>query len=113
MGTHSIESYFGCFNYGFKGKYLMTATRRADASSNFGKNNKWGYFPSFSGAWVLSKESFMDDFLGVLNYAKLRAGYGEVVNQYIRGCAYCASLRSITTVYGTCFSQANIANRSN
>ncbi|MBI9056930.1 TonB-dependent receptor [Labilibaculum sp. DW002] len=110
MGTHSIESYFGRFNYGFKGKYLMTATLRADASSNFGQNNKWGYFPSFSGAWVITKEPFMEKFVDVVNYAKFRAGYGEVGNQDIGGYAYGASLRSITTVYGTGFSQANIAN---
>nr|WP_320117422.1 TonB-dependent receptor [uncultured Marinifilum sp.] len=110
QGTHNIESYFGRFNYSFDGKYLLTATLRADASSNFGENNRWGYFPSFSGAWVVTKEPFMEKYADIVNYAKLRAGYGEVGNQDIGGYSYGASLRSITTVYGTGFSQANIAN---
>ena len=54
-----LLSFFARFNYGFKDKYLFTASVRADGSSKFGKNNKWGYFPAFSAAWRLGEEEFI------------------------------------------------------
>jgi TonB-linked SusC/RagA family outer membrane protein len=105
-----MESAFARFNYSFNRRYLITGTYRADASSNFGPNNKWGYFPSFSAAWVVSEEPFMKPIEGVLNWLKIRGGYGEVGNQNITAYAYGQSLRAITTVYGTAFSPLNIAN---
>lgn len=54
-----LLSFFARFNYGFKDKYLFTASFRADGSSKFGKNNKWGYFPAFSAAWRLGEEEFI------------------------------------------------------
>src|SRR5690349_23892094 len=59
--TRTLNSYLGRINYAFKDKYLLTASYRADGSSVFGANNKWGYFPSVSAAWRLSEESFMQD----------------------------------------------------
>ncbi|WP_147676110.1 SusC/RagA family TonB-linked outer membrane protein [Algibacter pacificus] len=109
-GTWSLMSYFGRLNYAFDGKYLLTATMRADASSNFGSNNKWGYFPSFSAAWVLSKERFMETTKDIISLAKIRIGYGEVGNQNIGGYKYGAALRNVNTAYGTGFTQQNIAN---
>lgn len=109
-GSWSLMSYFGRLNYSFDSKYLLTATMRADASSNFGDNNKWGYFPSFSAAWVLSKENFMESMEDVLSLAKIRIGYGEVGNQNIGGYKYGATLRNVPTAYGTGFTQQNIAN---
>lgn len=109
-GTWSLMSYFGRLNYSFESKYLLTATMRADASSNFGTNNKWGYFPSFSAAWVVSNESFMESSKDILNNLKVRVGYGEVGNQNIGGYKYGASLRNVATAYGTGFTQQNIAN---
>ena len=109
-GTWSLMSYFGRLNYSFDSKYLLTATMRADASSNFGENNIWGYFPSFSAAWVLSKEEFMENTRDILSLAKLRIGYGEVGNQNIGGYKYGAALRNVATSYGTGFTQQNIAN---
>lgn len=109
-GTWSLLSYFGRVNYSFDSKYLLTATMRADASSNFGANNKWGYFPSFSAAWVLSREEFMKNTIDVLSFAKVRVGYGEVGNQNIGGYKYGAALRNVATAYGTGFTQRNIAN---
>jgi TonB-linked SusC/RagA family outer membrane protein len=70
-------------NYGYDDKYLLTANFRADASTVFSAtNNVWGYFPSFSGGWRLSKEDF---FKGVdaISDLKLRAGYGEVGNDQV------------------------------
>ena len=70
-------------NYGYDDKYLLTANFRADASTVFSAtNNVWGYFPSFSGGWRISKEKFFTG-LGFINDLKLRAGYGEVGNDQV------------------------------
>lgn len=56
-------SWFGRASYTFDGKYMLSASLRRDGSSRFGANNKWGYFPSVSGAWRLSDESFLSHWL--------------------------------------------------
>ena len=76
----ALLSYFASGNYGFKDKYFATATIRADASSRFGPNNKWGYFPSVAAGWVVSKEKFMEKVDWVSNL-KLRASWGQSGNQ--------------------------------
>lgn len=73
-----LLSYFGRLNYDYKGKYLLTATLRADASSKLNPKDRWGYFPSVAAAWNISKEDFMEN--SVFNNLKLRVGYGEVGN---------------------------------
>ncbi|MFM1878578.1 MAG: TonB-dependent Receptor [Bacteroidota bacterium] len=73
-----LLSYFGRMNYDFDGKYLFTATLRADASSKLNPNDRWGYFPSAAFAWNVHNESFLED--GPFNELKLRLGYGEVGN---------------------------------
>lgn len=78
---NELQSFFSRINYQYMSKYLVTATVRADGSSKFGKNNKYGVFPSFSAAWVLSKESFMAN--SFFNNLKLRAGWGQTGNQEI------------------------------
>jgi len=70
-----MESFLLHAQYTFLDRYTLTANARADASSKVGKNNRWGFFPSISGAWVISKENFMKDLKWV-NNAKLRIGYG-------------------------------------
>ncbi|SDZ91642.1 SusC/RagA family TonB-linked outer membrane protein [Psychroflexus halocasei] len=74
-----LLSYFGRANYNYDSRYLLTASLRADASSKLNPDDRWGYFPSFSAAWNIHNESFMDgsDFFNVL---KLRGGYGQVGN---------------------------------
>ena len=66
--------------YTFDDKYTLTINARGDASSKFGKNNRWGFFPSASGAWIFSKEPWMRKLTFITN-AKLRAGYGLSGNQ--------------------------------
>ena len=66
--------------YSFDDKYTLTVNARGDASSKFGKNHRWGFFPSASGAWVISKEKWMKPLTFITN-AKLRAGYGLSGNQ--------------------------------
>ncbi len=78
---NELQSFFGRVNYQFDGKYLATATLRADGSSKFGENNKYGYFPSFALGWNLSRESFMTG--SVFNNLKLRASWGQTGNQEI------------------------------
>ena len=77
-----LLSFFGRVSYNFDEKYLLTATLRADGSSKFGKNNKWGWFPSVSAAWRLIEEDFIRE-LGVFSDLKLRAGYGSAGNNRI------------------------------
>ena len=73
-----LLSYFGRFNYDIEGKYLLTATMRADASSKLNPDDRWGFFPSFAMAWNVDKEDF---FKGdVFNSLKIRVGYGQVGN---------------------------------
>ena len=74
----SLISYIGRLNYNFDGRYIISASLRRDGSSRFGANNKWGYFPAVSGAWVLSSEKFFQ--LPVVSEAKLRASYGLTGN---------------------------------
>ncbi|UOB18741.1 SusC/RagA family TonB-linked outer membrane protein [Abyssalbus ytuae] len=92
-------SYFGRLNYNYKGKYLLNATFRADGTSQFSENNRWGYFPSVSAGWVVTKENFMDSSSNWLNYFKLRASYGQVGNQNVEPFQYLARVRSQFTNY--------------
>ena len=75
-----LSSFLGRVNYMYAGKYVATVNARADASSKVGKNNKWGFFPSVSAAWIITEEDFMKQFT-FLNNLKLRAGYGLSGNQ--------------------------------
>tara|TARA_R110002049_G_scaffold309284_1_gene520089 strand:+ start:11632 stop:15054 length:3423 start_codon:yes stop_codon:yes gene_type:complete len=77
-----LLSYLGRINYGFNDKYLLTASIRADGSSNFGANNRYGYFSSFSGAWKINQESFLKE-VSFLSNLKLRAGWGQLGNDNI------------------------------
>ncbi len=85
---NKILSFFGRANYNIGEKYLFTATLRADGSSKFSKNNKWGYFPSVSAAWRIGQEEMVER-LGVFSDLKLRAGYGLAGNNRV------ASYRSL------------------
>jgi len=77
-----INSYFGRANYSLMDKYMFTGTFRADGSSNFSPEHRWGYFPAGSIAWRVSQESFMEN-LEWLDDMKLRVSYGEVGNDAI------------------------------
>jgi len=94
-----LLSFFGRVNYTLMDKYLFTASLRADGSSKFGKNNKWGYFPSFSAAWRLSEEEFIKD-LAVFSDLKLRVGYGLAGNNRIGSYQSLAIMSSVTAANG-------------
>ena len=76
------QSFFGRINYQYDNKYLATVSFRADGSTKFGSNNKYGYFPSFSLGWLITEEDFMKDSR-IFSNLKLRAGYGQTGNQEI------------------------------
>lgn len=78
---NELQSFFSRLNYSFKDKYLLTATVRADGSSKFGANNKYGIFPSFAAGWRISEEEFMKG--SRISNLKLRAGWGQTGNQEI------------------------------
>ncbi|WOK09171.1 TonB-dependent receptor [Imperialibacter roseus] len=78
---NELQSYFGRVNYTYNDKYLFTATLRADGSSKFGDNNKYGYFPSVALGWNISNEDFMAN--SVFNNLKLRTSWGQTGNQEI------------------------------
>jgi TonB-linked SusC/RagA family outer membrane protein len=77
-----LLSFFGRVNYDFKDRYLFTATYRADGSSKFAGDNKWGFFPAAAAAWKISEESFLKD-VSWIGSLKLRLSYGEAGNNNI------------------------------
>ncbi len=81
---HALLSYYGRVNYSFDGRYLLTATMRRDGSSRFGKDYRWGTFPSVGLGWTLTQEKFLRD-QKVLSNLKIRASYGVTGQQEIGG----------------------------
>lgn len=80
---NELQSYFSRVNYSFDNKYLLTASIRADGSTRFGSNNKYGYFPSFALGWNIAQEDFLKT-IPVINELKLRASWGETGNQEVQ-----------------------------
>ena len=87
---NGLASFFGRLNYAYDNRYLLTGTLRYDGSSKFAEGNKWGVFPSVSGAWRISEENFWkNNAIGnVINNFKLRAGYGITGNNGIGNNLY-------------------------
>ncbi len=79
---YTFLSYFLRSNYSFLDKYLLSVSVRADGSSRFGENNRYGWFPAASVGWVISEENFMNN-VGFLSFLKLRASYGLTGNAEI------------------------------
>jgi len=92
-------SYFGRVNYNYKEKYLLNATFRADGSSRFAAQNRWGYFPSVSAGWVATNEKFLENQKAWLDFFKLRASWGQVGNQNIAAFQYLAPITLSNTNY--------------
>jgi len=99
-GRWSMASYISRLNYSFSDRYSFSASLRADASSNFGPNNKWGYFPSFSGGWTVSNEKFFEPLSNSINYLKFRSGYGSVGNQNIPANRYVSMISLLSSPFG-------------
>lgn len=108
-GCFAIESYYGRLNYNFDNRYLFTATLRADGSSAFGPDNRWGWFPSIALAWRMKNESFLKK-VDWLSDAKLRLGWGLVGNQNAGNYAYGSTMTTWATAWGSGFAPGNFAN---
>lgn len=81
--NYGMLSYYSRLTYDYKTKYILQAAIRTDGSSKFGKDNRWGYFPSASAAWIFSKEPFFEKLASTwFNLGKLRASLGRAGKQY-------------------------------
>lgn len=99
----SLASYLARVQYSYDGKYMLSAAIRADGSSRFGKNNRWGYFPSASVAWRFSGENFFRDnaALGWLDDGKIRLSYGETGNFNIGNYEHLSTMGIEEYILGT------------
>ncbi len=86
--TNKLMSFFGRINYAYDDRFLASFSLRADGSSKFAADNRWGYFPSASLAWRLSKEKWMDGLFPTISDLKIRASYGEAGNNRISDFLY-------------------------
>ena len=99
ISENAMISYLGRANYVYDDKYYLTATFRRDGTSRLGKENRWGNFPSFSGAWRISKEEFFD--VPWINDLKIRGNWGRLGNSSIGDWDYIGTInQSIVTVFG-------------
>jgi TonB-dependent starch-binding outer membrane protein SusC len=94
---YALMSYFGRVAYEFGDRYLLAANIRADGSSKFPSNNRWGVFPSVSGGWRISKEAFFDGLTDVVSEFKLRASWGQLGNDKIPNYQYYSTISSTDT----------------
>ena len=88
----AIRGVFGRINYIFNERYIVEFNGRYDGSSRFPENNRFGFFPSVSGAWIASHENFMQPVSNVLNHLKLRASHGSLGNQSVSNYGYIATM---------------------
>jgi iron complex outermembrane receptor protein len=79
---NELQSYFGRVNYNYDNRFLFTGSIRADGSTRFGANNKYGYFPSFAAGWNLTRENFLKN-ISAIRSLKLRASWGQTGNQEV------------------------------
>lgn len=91
-GDGSLASFFGRVNYNLNETYMATVIMRADGSSNFARGNRWGYFPSVSGGWVITNEKFMEPILPIVDFMKLRASWGRNGNSNITNFQYLSTI---------------------
>ena len=92
---YALQSYFGRVSYEFADKYLFAANIRADGSSKFPENKRWGVFPSVSGGWRISNENFFSGLLGTISDLKLRASWGQLGNDKIPNYQYYSTVSTV------------------
>lgn len=100
INSNSLLSAFGRVNYAYKDRYLFEATARDDASSKFAKGNRASFFPSVSGGWIISDESFMQKVKNTMNLLKIRASYGILGNQNVDNYQYQTTYFNYASAYG-------------
>ena len=96
-----MMSYLARLNYSFDDRYTVTGTFRADGSSRFGVNNRWGYFPSVSAGWTLSNEPFLKDALENIATVRIRASWGKSGNNDIGNYSSIAGISTGSYAFGT------------
>ncbi|WP_437920091.1 SusC/RagA family TonB-linked outer membrane protein [Sphingobacterium sp. LRF_L2] len=84
----ALQSYFGRLNYDYEGRYLFEANARYDGSSRFAKENRWGFFPSFSAGWRVTEEAFAKPLKAVFDDFKVRGSWGKLGNNRIGDYTY-------------------------
>lgn len=107
-GGSAIQSFFARANLRYDERYLVTGTMRADASSKFAPEHRWGYFPSFSTAWRISNEQFFN--IETISDLRLRAGYGMVGNEGIGNYLFGSALAIRPTAWGPGVLTGNVPN---
>ena len=112
----ALMSFFVRANYNYDNRYLFTATMRADGSTVFSDNHKWGYFPSFSFAWRINKEKWMSNASGWLSNLKLRASWGMVgndrISNYLSLNLYSPEKYGVGTDMTTVLTPTHLANKN-
>jgi len=98
-GGGGLMSYIARAQYNYLEKYLLSVTLRADGSSNFAEGKRWGTFPSVSAGWVISDEDFMSPVSNVVNFAKIRASWGQNGNEAIPNFIYSSTIAYISPGY--------------
>lgn len=98
-GEWSTLGYFARVNYNYKDRFMLEANVRADGASRFPKDQRWGWFPSFSAGWNVAQEPFWENVYNVVNYLKLRASYGTLGNQ--NTASYYPYYQSMNTTAGS------------
>lgn len=96
---YKYASLFGRINYDLKGKYILNATFRRDASSRFGPDNRFANFAAAGAAWIFSEESFVKEQVPFLSFGKLRASYGTTGNDQIPNYIYLPLYSTVSTPY--------------
>lgn len=100
IGKNALISYLGRINYNYDGKYYLTATMRRDGTSKLSPANRWGNFPSVSGAWRISKENFFN--VSWIDDLKIRGNWGKLGNAAIGNWDYIGTVnQTIVTVFGS------------
>jgi len=98
-GGGGLMSYIARAQYNYLEKYLVAVTMRADGSSNFAEGHRWGYFPSISAGWVMTSEDFMESATDIIDFAKLRASWGQNGNQSIPNFIYSSQIAYVFPGY--------------
>ncbi|MFP4488532.1 MAG: SusC/RagA family TonB-linked outer membrane protein [Bacteroidales bacterium] len=98
-GGGGLMSYIARAQYNYQEKYLLSATFRADGSSNFAEGNRWGLFPSVSAGWIFTEESFMASATNIMNFGKFRASWGQNGNESIDNFIYSSTISYVSPGY--------------
>lgn len=97
--SYATQSVFGRLNYTINERYILEATGRYDGSSRFPSSNRWGFFPSVSGAWIVSNEPFFEGLSPAFSNLKFRASYGSLGNQSVGDFSYIQTMSTALSSY--------------